>query len=176
MKRLFFALDISPAEKVKIAQWRAAHCNIKAKAIAQDNFHITLAFLGMVDNETEQGLCQLNLDFLSDCQSPAAIKLKANSLGLFKRPQVLYLGFSKFEQKLTQLALNLIKQAKQLKIKQEDRPYLPHFSIYRKAKYLPNLQWFDIELNISSFSLYHSRSTTDGVQYSPIKTWSLVKL
>ncbi|MFT6249078.1 MAG: hypothetical protein ACJAZQ_002290, partial [Cognaticolwellia sp.] len=37
-KRMFIALDISSADKVKVAQWRKQHLDLPFKAIDENNF------------------------------------------------------------------------------------------------------------------------------------------
>lgn len=174
MKRLFFALDIAPQDKTAIAQWREQKLTLPFRQIASDNFHITLNFLGQVDelkipSLIEKAQC-LNLPV-----QPSPYKVKANQLGLFSKPQVLYLGFEHFPKSLTLLAQQLTRIAKELNIKQPESTYLPHLSIYRKAKQLPSIVTSNIHLNIASFSLYHSFNLGDGVIYQPIQTWPLVQ-
>jgi len=46
-KRMFIAIDITSADKAAIALWREQHLSLPFKIIPQQNFHITLAFLGL---------------------------------------------------------------------------------------------------------------------------------
>ena len=48
-KRLFFAIELPPAVRKQIVQWRATHFPEDAgRPVAADNLHLTLAFLGEV--------------------------------------------------------------------------------------------------------------------------------
>jgi len=178
MKRLFFALDISPSDKEKVHTWRKRQLNIQAKAVSQNNFHITLAFLGGVSEHLEKQIiksCEQtikpNLPLYSH-----PVTLQFDRLNIFKKPQVLYLDCSNFPQPLINLANSLKQRAMSLNISQEDRPYRPHLTIYRKVKKLPDVLPPKLPLNISTFSLYHSQSTPNGIIYTAVNTWSLVQI
>jgi len=178
-KRLFFALDILPSDKALIANWRDSKLNLPFKAIAVDNFHITLAFLGNVTSQ-QQALLSNKADeivqqVLSIKIPPLKISdpLLLNSIGLFKKPQVLYLGLKTCPNWLKQLAESLTVQSKLIGLFQEERAYLPHLSLYRKASDITNSFQLQMPLEIKSFSLYQSSSTEYGVSYCVIKTWQL---
>jgi len=184
MKRLFFALDINQKDKHAIALFRQQNLSTLpsiGKPINENNFHITLAFLGMTDSTQQDKLlrfCDEHFQPFSKNRTQTTlspIPVTVNTLGLFQKPKVLYLGFSSFDHTLIGIAKQLNQQAKKLAIFQEERAYLPHISLYRKSKTLPNISPSEISLNLASFSLYHSQSTSYGVMYSSLKTWSLVK-
>jgi len=177
--RLFFAVDIFPNDKKIIANWRERKLNLPFKAVTMDNFHITLAFLGDVTmqqqaqlsnkaDEITQQILPLYTSFVEE-EKPIVL----NHLGLFQKPKVLYLGLKVCPNWLKKLAENLSEQAKLIGLYQEDRPYLPHLSIYRKANEITTDRQPNIPINIKSFSLYQSYPTDYGVSYCPIKTWKL---
>ncbi len=177
MKRLFFALDVNNSDKEAIALWRKQHLSLAAKPVNSENFHITLAFLGMIDDEQQQMLIdfcdQQFLPFTSPTEKQFTIH--CDLLGLFKKAKVLYLGCQHFPEPLIALADLLSQQAMNSGIAQEHRPYHPHVTIFRKAKLLAKNLQPQLNLSINSFSLYHSQPTPDGVNYIPLKTWSLVQ-
>lgn len=172
MPRLFFALDITPQDKAKIAQWRAQYLSLPFKAINSDNFHITLAFLGNINIQQQQALT-LFADQIATHLSIKEKSLLLDHCGLFKKPQVLYLGISQPPLWLISLANSLSQQAVKLAIFQEKRNYCPHLSLYRKAKNLPYHSINSFSITLNTFSLYLSSSTPDGVRYKALKTWSL---
>lgn len=183
MAKLFFALDLDNKAKNNIARWREKSITLameqgKFKLIPQQNFHITLCFLGEVTAVQSKILIQ------KAQQLAQKIKLNKNSLllstvGLFKKPKVLYLAPSPHKndltlKQLTNLANHLRCAALALDIYQEERPYLPHLSLFRKATFIPDLISPPAsKLLIDSFSLYQSISTDSGVKYQAIKTWTL---
>lgn len=173
MKRLFFALDISQQDKEIIEKWRRS-LSISARPVPIDNFHITLVFLGNTTQKIEETLLE-NTTVSANFCSPQGFQITLESLGLFRKPQVLYLTCSHFPDKLKDLAAQLKCSASQLNIPQEKRPFLPHLTLYRKAKSLPDQQTICHQVTIKTFSLYHSISTPQGVMYRPIKSWPLVQ-
>lgn len=183
--RLFFALDIKQEDKQAIAAWQNTlhHQLINAeiasfKPILANNFHVTLSFLGTVDNDQHKQLVQF-VDTLLHREQLASIITTQNpqisiaKLGLFKQPKVLYLGLSDTPKWLDTLAVKFKEKAKNLFIFQEQRPYLPHLSIFRKATFVPDISPLKTLLSIESISLYQSSNEGSGVVYQPIKTWPL---
>jgi len=185
--RLFFALDIQQEDKQAIAQWQEALHNklISAeitsfKPIVANNFHVTLAFLGAVDNDQYQQLVQfadmlLNREQLARIITTQPPKISLTKLGLFKQPKVLYLGLSETPNWLETLAVEFKEKAKSLSIFQEERPYLAHLSLFRKATFVPDVLPLKTSLCIKSISLYQSINDGSGVVYRPINTWPLTK-
>lgn len=179
--RLFIALDVGHETKQEVNEWRQNTLAVlpvanNLKAVPPENFHITLSFLGTIDENQKQAMIKCahslseQLTIFSHIQT-----LYLNKLGLFEQPKVLYLGVTEVPQWLTFLASGLQKEALSQQISQEKRPYRPHLTLYRKATTLPNVNVKPIALNCLSFSLYLSENSGSGVQYTPITTWQLGK-
>jgi 2'-5' RNA ligase len=185
--KLFFALDINNKEKSALNNWRndivvplISHENVKL--IPQDNFHITLCFIGDVSLVQRDILIKEAQQLTKQVAKPRddiENKLFLKAIGLFKQPKVLYLAPCSDKNKpllkwLTSLANHLSNTATNLGLHQENRPYLPHLSLFRKATFIPEpIPDANIELALKSFSLYQSISTDSGVRYQAINTWSL---
>jgi 2'-5' RNA ligase len=187
-KRMFIALDISGADKVKIAQWRKQHLILPFKMIDEQNFHVTLAFLGLIDNDQQASLEKLisqQHSFIQQqlkpfVQQDQTLPLVLSQIDYFKKAQVLHLMPKTCPDWLLDLNTSIVKLSLKCNIGMENRTYQPHLSLYRKAKFqlpshLKNIQQTFVEqqLNITSFSLYHSYSTALGVRYKPVKTWKI---
>ena len=173
-KRLFYALDIRDEDKLKIDILRQPFIN-NVRPVALDNFHITLCFMGSISpsqshalNREIQQLLQ-SLPKLNNAQR----QLTSDSIGLFRKPQVLYLDFKQFPENFRKIANALSQASVNLGIHQENRPYRPHLTIARKAKMLPTVSPFSITMQVNAFSLYESTSTKNGVSYIPIQSWKL---
>lgn len=183
--RLFFALDIKQEDKHAIAAWQNTlyHQLVDAeitsfKPILASNFHVTLAFLGAVEEHQYKQLIHFADTLLNQAQLPGVIntqnpQISIAKLGLFKQPKVLYLGLSNTPKWLDRLAAEFKEKAKSLFIFQEQRPYLPHLSIFRKATFVPDISPLKTLLSIESISLYQSSNEGNGVVYQPIKTWPI---
>jgi len=187
-KRMFLALDISDTDKIKIAYWREQHLSLPFKAIRAQNFHITLAFLGLIDEAQ-----QVNLEKLISQQHHAiqqqlqaflqhnkTLSLALSQTGYFKKAQVLHLMPTTCPDWLLYLNNLIINLSINCNITLENRTYQPHLSLYRKAKFTLPLSFESIQkitikqqLSITSFSLYHSYSTAFGVRYEPVQRWKI---
>ena len=174
MPRLFIALDISDNDQKAIAVWRTAHLNFTFKEIPAQNFHITLAFIGSIDKTTQTNLQTLISTSIKKFAHSGTIELNLDHCGHFKKPKVYYIANSKIPSRLQTLATELKEHILSLGIYQDDRPYLPHISIFRKATYQPQqIEYPSIKIKITSVSLVQSSSTDHGVSYTPIRTWQL---
>jgi 2'-5' RNA ligase len=175
MSRYFFALDLIPQDKLAIDHWRATALHLPFKVMDQQNFHITLAFLGEVDEAGKQGLLDEAEQIAAKLRPIKPKQLHLDNIGLFKKPRVLYLGIDRVPDWLNALAAHLSAAAVGLTLFQESRPYRAHLSLYRKANsLLIELPAVKLIININSFSLYQSISTPFGVQYKTVKSWSLI--
>ena len=177
MKRLFFALDISEHDKTTIANWRAHHLTSsysQSKSIPQDNFHITLAFLGLVNSSQQNRLITEMTHLRQQAKLTGALTLTLNEIGLFKKPQVLYIANTEIPKPLLTLHQQVKNLVNEALLPIEERVYIPHISLFRKAKNLVNnLTKPSIQIKPSSFSLYQSTSRSSGVQYTPIASWPI---
>jgi RNA 2',3'-cyclic 3'-phosphodiesterase len=185
MKRLFFALDICDEDKRSIIEWRTINLDNTLAIIhpiTENNLHITLAFLGEVTMSQQLAFTQYcdekfystSSEYFTRLANNSSFDLSMDLLQLFDKPKVLYLGFNVFPDTLISLADTLSKKAIEQGLFQEDRNYCPHVSIARKIKKLPTIQALNIPLNVTSFSLYNSQSSVQGVSYSKLNTWSLL--
>lgn len=185
---MFLALDITETDKAKLAQWRNQQLTLPFKAIKPDNFHITLAFLGLINNSQQthlthsinQQIDSIQQRFLPLFQHQSTLPITLSKIDYFKKPKVLHLMPAVCPDWLLQLNKALVEISHNCNISIENRPYIPHLSLYRKAKLssdsdllLLNQALVSQQLNIHSFSLYHSFSTENGVCYQPIQTWLL---
>jgi len=184
---MFLALDISATNKVEIAQWRQQHLSLPFKAVDPQNFHITLAFLGLIDDIKQANIEKLIAQQHSVIQQQLkpfvankAVSLVLSQVGYFEKAQVLHLMPKTILNWLTYLNNKIVDASLKCGITLESRSYQPHLSLYRKAKcqsFQPSKKTQDTvveqQLSITSFSLYHSYSTPRGVHYQPVQRWKI---
>ncbi|KGJ99217.1 RNA 2',3'-cyclic phosphodiesterase [Thalassotalea sp. ND16A] len=169
MKRCFFGLKVSEKDRQSIAVWRNKHLANRFKAVAAENFHLTLAFLGNVD---EQQLHQL-MATAHTIECPK-ITINLTELGFWHKPKVLYLTSNSCPAELKKLANTCTNAAVATGISITERHYIPHLTLARKAKYLPSITTpIDFTLNFAEFCLFQSLSTESGVKYQALKSWTL---
>lgn len=176
MNRYFFALNLSHKCKKQLVRWRESELALPNRPVAEDNLHITLAFLGQVTDEQKQQLLTGAEMLAKGVKSEAITPLTFNRLGYFKRPKVMYLANEKIPDWQNKLAAGLTKLAQEAGLTQEDRRYLSHITLYRKVNALPKaLPLTKMLIPIDRFSLFLSISTDTGVYYQAVKSWHLTK-
>jgi len=167
-RRLFFGLDAdSQNQALMTLQHRLA---LAASPVVADNLHLTLLFLGAVDEARLPQLCQLGCQVASR-QSGFGVVL--DQLGLFPQAKVAWIGPSQAPHPLLQLEQALRDGVSALGLPLDERPYRPHLTLYRKARTLPPSAepCRPIPLPVSGFHLYESCSTPAGVQYHKLASW-----
>lgn len=184
-KRMFIALDVDEKDKEIIAAWRH-QLDLPYQAIPPKNFHITLAFLGVINDLQEHALInRVNLSLINqridNCEDWPELKpLVLDKVAIFQKPQVLHI-MPTFQPKwLLALAHNLHTLAKSLAIPVIERPYCAHLSLYRKAKINQEITIktlnsipVSIPIKLSSLSLYHSHNITGQLTYTPVYSWKI---
>ncbi len=172
MPRLFFGLQPKQADKANISHWREQLNWPQFKPVEANNFHLTLNFLGSVKVEKIAEL----LTAAEQIKVPA-FSVKLTTLGYWQHPKVLFLGTDLIAANLTKLVDSLNCMIKDHGIIQPVRPYIPHLTLFRNARYLPEedvIKTFSFDLEFTDFCLYQSISTDNGVKYVVLKSWPLV--
>lgn len=192
-KRLFLGFSI-PANQTELLtalqQQLTPHLNPDAKAIAAENFHLTLLFLGGFPTaQLPQLLAAI------DTLKLALFNQTLTSLDFWPGPKILCLKGEACpnladlaEQVSTQLAPLIHNQARTPLIK--EHCYTPHISLFRKATRFnqhqaePCLPERQINLAPRELHLYESRSVNteqngkaqSSVQYQILHSWPLMPM
>lgn len=141
----------------------------------QDKLHITLKFLGSVDESQVEEICSL-IGQLTPKYSP--FKFSLSEIGAFpslKNPKVLYMGltpnnkFSKFQ--------NILENTlSEIGFEKENRKFTPHITLGRAKKKI-NLRRVPIvrrkEFEIVEIGLIKSELRSEGSFYTTITTFRL---
>ncbi|MCV2884345.1 RNA 2',3'-cyclic phosphodiesterase [Aestuariibacter sp. AA17] len=169
--RCFLGLDLSPQTKLAIEQWRDKALPVTRSQIPACNFHITSVFLGDVSMPVLDAICS-EVDHLS---LPKA-EILLNEMGYWSKPRVTFLTSTSPSSELTHIATKLSHIAKRLSVRVEDRRYIPHVTIQRKASHAPPAPIIapDFTCQFDAIHLFESCSTEKGVRYPILKTWPLV--
>ena len=175
MARLFIALDLSIEDKQKISLLDYTIAQEHVRKIPQQNYHLTLAFLGQLTSE-QQILLMKTLDDQHHQLPHQAITLTTDNFGLFRKPQVAYVAIKKPHCALESLEQHIANLCSVVGYKAQHQEFVPHISILRKAKSQPTPQpsTHNLNLTCTSYSLYESVSAESGVKYLPLKTWQLI--
>ena len=182
--RLFFAVDATALAPQLLAlqqQWLTALADQKAKApsravaVAPENLHMTLLFLGnLTQVQCDSLILATTAARLGEQLTPFSVTLCRS--GLFPSAKVAWLGPATTPAPLTQLEQQLRVLVSELGLAVEPRPYRPHITLLRKASSPVNQDLATafappptpLTLLVNEFSLYESRSTPDGVRYLPL--------
>jgi len=168
--RLFFGL-LPGAEAIRSIQFHVDQCSeVTGKKVIADNFHITLLFLGNIENSTINNLC-------AECDniSASSIELTINEAGFWSKPGILWLGPEIIPAELLSLVGSLRKIARDRKLNPGKNKYHPHITLMRKVLSAPQqpivkpFNW-----HAGSFSLVKSHTHPDGVQYQELASWPLL--
>jgi 2'-5' RNA ligase len=165
LKRLFFALWPDPETRAKCAAVSAA---LKAcgRPVQPDNLHVTLVFIGGVDDTVEAKLVEA-----AGTVNFAKISIRFDALDYWHRPRIVCLTGKPEDEAAAALVEALNQIAAALEIPTDDRPYRAHVTLLRKAKKLPPLSFEPIVWRSGAFCLVESCSTPEGVVYRVLKTW-----
>ncbi len=168
--RLFFALW--PENQTRLELVRLSR-SIEAKGfrpVHPQNVHVTLVFLGNVDVASE---------LLIKC-SVAGISAKPfvltfDQLSYWSRPKILCLTCSQLHDEVEMLVDALNREVASCGLQTDTRPYKPHITLARHARYLPDIKLEPIVWRAESFCLVESCSEPEGVCYKVREQWPFIK-
>ena len=141
--RLFIAITFEEEIKKMLAEFggRLEAAGIKGRFSAEENIHLTLAFLGESRREAE--LCRI----LGSLEG-AAFPLESGVLGRFRKQggDVLWLGLKK-SQALGALYGQLVEKLAGAGFALEERPYQPHITLGRQVCFPSESLFYEFQKN-----------------------------
>lgn len=134
--RAFIAVEITPDLQADIGNlsYVLSKKIPGVKWVSKCNFHITLRFLGDLEEETIPGV-QAVLDKIANRYLP--IRCKFDGLGVFphqRRPRVIWLGIKEGSTELTGLTDALNPELAKLGFGPGEKRYIPHLTMGRLRK------------------------------------------
>jgi 2'-5' RNA ligase len=165
--RLFFALWPDADTKNQLAGV-AANLRLAApsRLVSEDNYHLTLAFVGEVPSSRLPGLLKIGA-----MQQAVRFRITFDASDYWAKSQLVVAAAQKMPPELLKLWQQLHKD---LALKAQPDPRA-HVTLARKVAQAPVLQAMSpVAWSTSSFGLY--RSETSGVQsaYTVVDTWPLL--
>ena len=156
--RVFFAVtfDNETKEKLKLVKEAVLSESEKGKFSNYKNYHITIEFIGEVDDE--------KVDILKNILTRLEnipLYIKFNRLGSFKRKnkEIVWIGIEKNE-KLNKIHNQLIKMLEDIKFSVDKRPFTPHLTIGRQVvinKKVEEITFSEIIVPVKSIALMESK-------------------
>lgn len=169
--RLFFALWPDDKTRQKLAQLNKSIKAERFKWVQPHNLHVTLVFLGQVDKNVELSIKQLAAGIIVQ-----PFELTFDRLSFWSRPKILCLTCRQpVPEEASMLAVALERMAANCGLQTDTRPYTPHITLARHARYLPDVKIEPIIWRADAFCLVESCSEADGVYYKVIQQWPLTK-
>lgn len=96
--------------------------------------------------------------------------IRFERIDYWKRPKIVCLSGAFVPDELADLVKSLESEASAFGYQPENRPYKPHMTIARKARFFDPIPLAQpLELQWSGFELIESVATPQGVRYQPLK-------
>jgi 2'-5' RNA ligase len=169
--RLFFALWPDDETRQKLAHLSQFIKAERFKWVQPHNLHVTLVFLGQTDEDVELSVKQSVPSI-----SAQPFELTFDCLSYWSRPKILCLTCRQpVPEAASMLAFALETVAANCGLQTDTRPYMPHITLARHARYLPEVNIEPIIWRAEAFCLIESCSKPDGVFYKVIQQWPLIK-
>ncbi len=180
--RAFVGVPVGPALVRQMSAVRAEFGDRAVRWIPAPNLHLTLKFLGDVEEAQVASIRAALRDALSDI---TAFRVAARSLGVFpdaRRPRVLWVGLSAPE--LALVARRVNRAAEPFGIERATAPFRPHATIGRWRRPEPGggrlqddlARWRDHqfgEFRIDDVTLFQSTLRPGGAVYSALEVFPL---
>ncbi len=155
----------------------------EVKWTREDQFHLTLKFLGEVPSSKVQEIAN-QLTQVGQKTQPFEIELKG--AGAFPnplKPRVLWVGLERGEEEMANLARAVDQALQTLGFAPEDRPFKAHLTLGRPrvvkenpklAQALQNLEAVPLgKMQVNTLILYRSILKPEGPEYTPLVKVSL---
>lgn len=165
--RVFFAIPIDESSKDEItAIQNRLKSSYQGHYTDRDNLHITLVFVGNIDENTIYMLTEICKNNIS---VPTKFKISARGIDSFKNGEVTYLKVEKSKE-LEVLNSYIENRLSSLGIDFERRDeFCPHITLRRGKRENIREESETIEINADSFALYESKRIDGELRYVPIK-------
>ena len=170
-KRLFFGL--LPEQGIRdqlVVAVKLFSIAKEMRPISDDNLHITLLFIGDVEENAckclEKKIAQTFIQ---------SFTLRLDLYGYFKRPQTIWIGSTSCPSELSRLVKHLKSIGVQCGIDFDDRPYKPHVTLFRKVSkaYFPDTP-SAITWKVKEFHLLESTLHENTTHYNKIASYRLM--
>lgn len=128
-RRVFFALWPDDRVRDALLRWQLHNLPHEARRQHRDDLHMTLSFLGNVEQQQLAGLFDLAAELPA-----SAFSLVLDQIGYWRAPQVLWAGPSSAPGALIELQDRLTQALLKLGFSADDRPYRPHVTLARRVR------------------------------------------
>lgn len=179
LSRVFAAVPLPTEIRMALAE-RLSSIDIPGKVAPPENWHLTLRFLGQVDEVAYERF----LGLLSSADLGQRFKVRFGGLGAFpkaSRATVMWVGVEQGSSDLERLAGVCEDAAQGAGLPPEDRPFRPHLTLSRirppenVRSRIDTFEAIDIGWRCESVVVYQSRQGPAGTRYEPLETVPLTR-
>lgn len=140
---------------------------VGGRIIRPENLHVTLAFLGPLNSH--------QLEAVRQCCAPLPrrFEIELDRIGFFRKGGIVWAGSRSPDPELSRFVEDLRDCLRRLGFRVENRPFVPHITLLRKARRRPRsaapqaLHWL-----VDEYTLSASELGPDGARYSVLDRWS----
>ncbi len=176
--RIFVAVFPPPEVREKVlASARRLPSGDRVRWIRPENVHLTLKFLGDVEDEIMDYLCAALGEV---CERHTPFDTRLEELGAFpsaRRARILWVGIGAGSDRLRSLAADLDAALAPLGFEPEKRPYTPHLTLGRTrgrpASFDPSYDVGSFGFRVRHVELTESTLTDKGAVYRTLKSFTL---
>lgn len=183
--RCFIAVDIEEKLKTQLEeiQKKIMVCEADIKYVERENIHLTLKFLGNIDEEKIE---PINKALLRVADEYSPFEIEVGGVGVFPNPsylRVIWVGISKGQDKLCEIHKRIEENLYPLGFKRENRGFSGHITLGRvksprnKAKLVEVLsQLRDVQIGtqtVDSIELKRSQLSPTGPVYTTLRSVEL---
>jgi 2'-5' RNA ligase len=183
--RVFIAIEIDSGIKDRLSEYlnQLKKTGASVKWVAPENIHLTLKFIGYIEEETLPALNKIISDAVS-CLGPFSISIgNIGAFPNFKKPRVVFVCVQDKVNNLLNIYERLDKDIEKLGIKRESKKHVGHITLGR-IKSQKNISKLTSVLNsgtkcsfglekVSYISLMQSKLTPAGPIYTKLNNFML---
>ena len=166
--RLFFALWPDEAVRAQLAHWtRELHAVCGGRPTRPENLHVTLAFLGSVEDgrvaEVERAAGEV---------APRVVSLVLDQPGYWKRNRIAWAGASTVPVEIETCVAELRSALARSRIAFDSKGFVSHVTLLRDAREPREMPALDpIEWRLDGFALVRSVTLPQGSRYEIRNSW-----
>ena len=178
-RRIFIAINLPEKMKKRLKEYREQHPALPVRWTKVPSLHLTLVFIGYVDNEQMLEACKITREVASEVE-PFFIDFKRIVTGpIGKEPRMVWLE-GEVNEDLAQLKSRLEKALLAGKTglqKVETRAFCPHLTLARVKAGEQEIKLnaadieakFSVQLDVNSIEVMESNLKFDGAEYATLE-------
>lgn len=182
-RRVFIAINLPESLKIKLAGFESKWPDLPAKWTKKENLHITLAFLGYVQDDEIPGILR-KTEEIAKKHKPFQLNFNKICYGPPKKALRMVWAMGDKSEELRGLQSDLENSLSNLPFKKENRYYNSHITLARIRQWefkqieleeRPQIEEFiDLSFEVNSIELMESQLKRTGAEYMVLQSIPLL--